>query len=101
MFDMFSRIGEIKQKVEQTKQSLKLRTVHGEAENGAVRVEVSGDRRIRNISISPTLLEGGDTEYLEDVLLVAINRGLEQAEQLEASELKEAAGGLLPPGFNL
>lgn len=101
MFDMFSRISEIKQKVEEAKQSLTTQSVFAEAENGAVKVEVSGDRKIRNITLDAALVERGDVEYLEDVILVAINRGLEQASALEAAELKEAAGGLLPPGFSI
>ncbi len=100
MFDMFGKLGEIKERVEATKEHLKTVSVTAEAEGGAVRVEVSGDRKVRNISIKPELLAEGDAEHLEDVILIAVNRGLEQAQALEAAELKEAAGGLLPPGFN-
>lgn len=101
MFDLFNKIGAIKQEVEAAKATLREELITATSAEGAIRVEVSGDRTLNNLHIDAGLLQNGDAEQLEDLLVVAINRALAQAAAREAEVMKHAAGGLLPPGFSL
>ena len=67
------------------------------AEAGAVTVTCDGNRAITNISIKSEGLE--DTEELEDLLLVAINRALEDAANSEAEQAGGMMKNMLPGGL--
>ena len=90
----------MKEKAEEAKARLKTITVKGEAGNGAVTVIASGDREIKDIVIGDELADA-DREELQDLLVLAVNKALENAKNVEEAELKNSMGGLLPnlPGM--
>lgn len=67
------------------------------AEAGAVTVTCDGNRSLTNISIKQGEIE--DTEELEDLLLVAINRALEDAAVYEAEQAGGMMKNMLPGGL--
>ena len=71
----------------------------GDAQDGAIQVTCSGAREITNVSIDPEKLDLTDREAIEDLLVVAINRALEQAAAYEAEQGKAAMGNMLPGGL--
>lgn len=95
MFDLFGKLQEAQQKMNDSKERLKHITIDGEAGNGAVKVVVTGDRAVKSIGIDPALLESDRKEELEDLLISALNRALKNAENVWESEMKNAAGGML------
>ena len=94
------KLQEMKQKVEEAKKRLDTITVEGEAGNGAVKVKINGNRKIENIEIGEEALKG-DKEEIEDLILTAANRAIEQADKVNEAELQGAAKGMLPgmPGL--
>ena len=74
-------------------------TVEAEAGDGAVKIIVNANREIVNISIDKDKLDLDDLEQLEDFLLVATNRALEQAAEKEAAESQRLMQDMLPPGL--
>ena len=100
--DMMGKLQEMKQQVEETKKRLDSVYVSGEAQNGAVKVTATANRQIKSIEIADELMEE-DKEQLEDLLIIALNKALENAENVNAAEMKGAAGGLLSgmPGLGL
>lgn len=91
---MFGKLAEIKQKTEEVKQRLETISVYGEAEGGKVKVTASGARKIQEITVDDSLLQ--DKEQLQDLLTVAVNRALEQADKVSEAEMKAIAGDLMP-----
>lgn len=70
-------------------------TVDGEAGEGAVKVSVTGNREVKSISIGEHLLTADNKEELEDLLIIALNRALKNAETAWEAEMKGVAGGML------
>jgi DNA-binding YbaB/EbfC family protein len=93
---MFGKIAEAQQKAEEIKKRLALITVEGMAGDGAVKVIATGTKNITSIKIDDRLLDVSKKEELEDLLLVAIERALEQAENVSASEMKNLMGSMMP-----
>lgn len=93
--DLFSKLQEAQQKMEERKQKLGDVVVDGEAGNGMVKVSVTGNREIKTISIDNQLLAPDKKEELEDLLVTALNRALKNAEQVWEEEMKDVAGGML------
>lgn len=96
---MFGKLAEARQKAEEIKQRLETVTVMGEAENGAVRVLATGNRRIKEIIIDDKVMT--DKEQLQDILAVAINRALENADKVAETEMATITSQLLPGLGNL
>ncbi len=68
---------------------------------GVVSVTVSGDQRCLAVEISPEVLEDGDAEMLQDLLLTAFNSALDASRQLADERLGPLASGLSGLGLGL
>ncbi|MEM6726550.1 MAG: YbaB/EbfC family nucleoid-associated protein [Bacteroidota bacterium] len=95
---MFGNLEEIQK---QMKAQLEAEEVTGTAGDGKISVTVNGAKVVKNISIDPALIAERDPEELEDLLLVAINRAMEQADVVAAQQTQNLMSGLLPPGMDL
>ena len=93
--DMMGKLQEMKQQMDEIKTRLDTITVEGESGGGAVRVTVTGNRKIKNVEISDAL-RSADKEELEDMLIMALNDGLEKAEKVNEAEMQGAASGMMP-----
>ncbi len=72
---------------------------HGSG-GGAVTVKISGDGSITALRIDPKVVQAGDAEMLEDLVLTAVRGAQELAKETAASEMKKLTAGMnLPPGF--
>jgi DNA-binding YbaB/EbfC family protein len=67
--------------------------------DGAVEITASGNGEILNISIDKEKIDLTDTEELEDLLLIAINRVLEKSDAAEAAATQESLKNIMPPGM--
>jgi len=97
MFDL-NKAMEMKKKMDEIQARLEAITVDGESGDGKykVTVTVTATRKVKNISISEELIQSGDKEHLEDLVLIAIDRAMEQAQQVADAETRSLAmtGGL-------
>lgn len=89
------RMQEMQQKTEDAKKRLDTITVIGEAPAGAVIVEMTGNRKVKNVNITIDM-SSTDKEELEDLMVIAFNKALENAENVFESEMKTVAMGMLP-----
>ena len=91
---MMQQLQKLQEQLEQTKAQLAEETIEYSAGGGAVKVVVSGAQHCQAITIDPALLQDGDVEMLQDLILAAINGGLDASRQLEADRMGPLAGGL-------
>jgi nucleoid-associated protein EbfC len=69
-----------------------------EEKNGGVSVTVNGKKEILNIAITDAALLT-DKEQLEDLLIVTLNRALEEAGIQAAEQAQKLMEQILPPGM--
>ena len=93
--DMMGKLQEMKQKAEEIKTKLSETSLTIEGAGGDIKIVITGDRKIKAISIAPGLQHGSKDE-LEEQLQVTINKALSQVDKISEDEMKKAAGGLLP-----
>jgi len=93
--DLFSKLQEAQQKMQEGKQKLANVIIEGEAGDGAVKVSMTGNREVKTISVNDSLLSPERKEELEDLLITALNRALQNAEKQFEEEMKDVAGGML------
>ncbi len=92
-------MGNMEEKQAAMKAKLANIQVEAEAGDGAIKVSANANREILNISIDKSKLDWDDSEQLEDLLLVAINRVIERASAKEAEESQKLIQDMLPPGL--
>ena len=93
---MFGNMEEMQKKM---REKLSTIIVNGEAGDGAVKVTANANREITNISINKEAIDWEDVEQLEDFVLIATNRALEQAAQKEGEASQDMLKDMLPPGM--
>ena len=91
---MMHQLQKLQEQIAATQAQLAEETVSASAGGGAVTVTVTADQQCRAVEIDPGLLEDGDVEMLQDLLLTAFNSALEQSRQMAAERLGPLAGGL-------
>lgn len=95
MGDMLGKLQEMKQKADEIKVKLDGIVLKIEGAGGDIKIEITGNRKVKNIVIAPAL-QHGSKEELEEQLTVTMNKAIEAADKLNEEEMKKAAGGLLP-----
>jgi len=89
---MMKKLQAMQEQVEATKTKLNNVKLIGEADEGKVRVEVNGNGQICDIKVDDSLSK---TETV-DLILIAANRALEQAERTKEMEMAQSAKGIIP-----
>ena len=92
---MFDKLLQVQQQAEEIKKRLDAITVNGEAEGGKIRVSATGNKQISTIQIDEDFLKEADKEELEELLVVAVNKALEQAENVNQSEMQALSQNML------
>ncbi|MDX1351173.1 MAG: YbaB/EbfC family nucleoid-associated protein [Putridiphycobacter sp.] len=89
---MMKKLEQMQQQVEETKGRLDNIKLVGEAMEGKVRVEVNGNGVITDISVKSEMSQ----VELTDLIMVAANRALEQANRTKEMEMAQSAKGIIP-----
>lgn len=92
---MFDKLFQAQQKAQEIKARLDNISVSAEAEGGKVRVVATANKEIKEIVINEDLFKEGDKEQIEDLLLVALNKVLAQAENVSQTEMQAATQDML------
>ena len=89
----------LQDKLKQMQEEAAAKTVTAQSGGGMVRVTVDGAMNVRRLEIDPSLIAADDKAMLEDLIVVAVNEGIRQAQRLVAEEMGKLAGmGLKLPG---
>ena len=73
--------------------------VSSTAGGGAVSATVTGEKRVQSISIDPDVVDPSDVEMLQDLVVAAVNSGLEQIDEALSEKMQPLTGGLDIPGL--
>jgi nucleoid-associated protein EbfC len=96
MFDMNNELfKKMQEAVELSKNKLESLTVVGEAAGGLVRIELNGNRKLKSLEINASLKDI-EKEDLEDFISIALDRALEQANEINEKEMSNSATSFLP-----
>ncbi len=92
---MFDKLFQVQQKAEEVKKRLDNITVSGEAEGGKIKVTSTGNKAITAIEIDESFLASTDKEALEELLVVAVNKAIELAENVHQAEMQSMSQDML------
>jgi len=91
---LLEKAREAQQRLQALQKDLARRRVEGSAGGGMVRAVASGELRILELHIEPSLLETGDLAMLQDLTAAAVNAALTSAQRMIQEEMQKASAGL-------
>jgi DNA-binding YbaB/EbfC family protein len=81
-------------KLQKAQKELKKEIIEVEAGDGAVVVQITGELKIKNVSINPDMVDLDDIGELEHWVEIAVRDGLAKAQEVAAEKMKPLMGGL-------
>ncbi len=91
--NMLRQANVMQKKMEKLQEELAQRTYSATAGGEGVKVTVRGENKLESIQIDPKLLSSGDTEMLQDLIMLATNEALKKAKDEHQTEMSKIAGG--------
>jgi DNA-binding YbaB/EbfC family protein len=88
---------QVQARLSQLQSELEQKTVSVSSGGGMVTATVDGRGRVRGLKMDPTILEAGDVEMLEDLVLAAVSEAQSRAERVYGEEMQKISGGLSLP----
>jgi DNA-binding protein YbaB len=79
---MFDKLMEAQQKAGEVKKRLDAITVTGTAEGGKITVQANANKVVQSVTIDEAFLKEADKEELEELMVIAINKAMEQADNV-------------------
>jgi len=97
---MIKKLQKMQRDMVQAQQELEASTFYGSAGGQLVKVEFTGDKRMKNLSIDPEAIEfPEDLEMLQDTIISAINDCINKIDEETESVMSEFTGGGMPGLF--
>ena len=88
-------------KMAKAQAELESREVTAEVGGGQVTVVMNGRHRLKSLTIAKSAVDPEDVEFLQDLVLAAVNEGVAAVDALVEKEMGAVTGGMNVPGLNL
>jgi nucleoid-associated protein EbfC len=92
MNQLLKQVQQMQAEMAKAQEQLAQETVEASAGGGMVKVTMSGDLKLKEISISPEAIDPEEPELLQDMVTAAVNEALRSAQELASTRLGGAAG---------
>lgn len=89
---LLSQAKKMQEKIQKMQEEVATKTVEAQAGGGMVSCVVNGKQEVVSIRISDEIWEEKDRELLEDLVLAAINEGLNKSKDMLQEEMAKVTG---------
>lgn len=100
MGQLLKQAQQFQSKMEQLQEELNGRTVEASAGGGMVTAVATGKQELISISIDPEVIDPGDVEMLQDLIMAAVNDALNKAKAMTNEEMGKLTKGMNIPGIS-
>jgi DNA-binding YbaB/EbfC family protein len=98
--DLFKQAQDLQERLQRVQEEAAERTTDASSGGGMVTATVNGRLELVRLRIEPSVLQGGDVEMLQDLVIAAVNQAVRGAQQQMADEMSKLTGGLKIPGLS-
>ena len=99
MSNLMKQAQRMQRQMEEGQKELETKEFTAAAGGGAVEVTVSGKKEVVKVKLSEEVVDPEDIEMLQDLIIVAVNEGLRQIDEISNNEMGKLTGGLGIPGL--
>ncbi|MGL6196808.1 MAG: YbaB/EbfC family nucleoid-associated protein [Thermoguttaceae bacterium] len=97
---MIKRMQDFGGKINEMNQICRNTKVQGNSGGGLVNVEVNGLCEVLNCKIDPVVFSQGDSEFLEDLIITAMNDAIEKSREKHSEIMRNVAGSMELPDMD-
>jgi DNA-binding protein, YbaB/EbfC family len=94
---LLTQAKKMQENFQKLQQEMEGKTVEAQSGGGMVNCVVNGKQEVISLTISKDVWEERDKEMLEDLIVAAINEGLEKSKEMWKEELAKITGGVQLP----
>jgi DNA-binding YbaB/EbfC family protein len=91
---MLHQLQSLQQEMLEAQEEIAEQTFSATVGGGIVAAVVSGDRQLKELTIAPEVVDPEDVEMLQDLIIAAVNKAMEQIEEAAADRMADLTGGL-------
>lgn len=99
MKNMMKQMQKMQKEMEKSQQGLDETIFKGVANDDLIVIEMNGKREVQSVKVKEDIAEMGDSEFLEDLILIALNDVLEQVDSETEKVMGKYTKNLNIPGF--
>jgi nucleoid-associated protein EbfC len=90
---MLKQVQQMQAEMMKAQEQLKDEIVEASAGGGTVKVKMTGDLELKEVTIDPDALDPEDADVLADMVLAAVNEALRAAQERATEKMGGIAGG--------
>lgn len=94
MNNLMKQYQKMQKKLTETQEELSKKEYVGQAGGGAVKITVSGEKKLTKVELDAAAVDPEDVETLEDMILAAANQALSDMEADSQNEMGKLTGGM-------
>ncbi|GAB4143607.1 MAG: YbaB/EbfC family nucleoid-associated protein [Ignavibacteriales bacterium] len=98
---MMKQVQKMQAEMEKVQNELGNKQVSEESGGGMVKATVNGKKELISINIQDEIINSGDKEMLQDLVVAAVNKALTSAGKMAEEEMANVTKGMIPPGLNI
>ena len=99
MNDLLRQAQVMQNKIARLQQEMAEKDVEASAGGGMVKVVMNGRQEMKSITIDKAVMESGDNEMLQDLVMTAVNEAVRVGRANLERELANISGGIRLPGM--
>ena len=96
---MLKQAQQLQKNMAKMQEELENATVEGSAGGGVIKAIVSGKMTLESLTIDPEAVSPDDVEMLQDLVIAAVNDGIDKAQEMASSKMNSLTGGMNIPGL--
>jgi DNA-binding YbaB/EbfC family protein len=86
-------------KMAKAQEALAAKEVEAEVAGGQVKVVMDGKHKLKSVIIAPEAIDPDDVEFLQDLIVAAVNEGVKKIDAMVEKEMGQVTGGMNIPGL--
>ena len=95
--NMLKQAQALQQKMMEVQKEMEDKTVEATSGGGMVTAVVNGKQRVVELRIEKQIIDPNEAEMLQDLIVAAVNKGLEDAQNMMAEAVNKVTGNLNLP----
>ena len=91
---MLEQLQGLQQEMLEAQEEIAEETFTATAGGGIITAVVTGDRRLKELTVDPQVVDPDDVEMLQDLVIVAVNKAMDEIDEAASQRMAGFTGGL-------
>ena len=97
MANLMKQAQKMQRQMEEQAKEMETKEFTATAGGGAVEVVINGKKEVKKVKLQEEVVDPDDIEMLEDLIMIAVNDAMRQADEANSSAMSRLTGGM--PGM--